>query len=98
MFGVGANSWTTCSTTENSDFPDNTLGDGTFGHTVVTRSTPDGSVRDRSFANLPSARVIQFRKQAGVSKSSSKLLDFRGSLTEPLLFAVLFDGASAFCV
>jgi hypothetical protein len=58
-FGVGANFYNVFNH-PNFDLPDNTLGDGTFGQTLVTVVPPTGPYGS-FFANLPSARVIQFQ-------------------------------------
>jgi len=58
-FGVGANFYNVFNH-PNFDLPDNTLGDGTFGQTLTTVLPPTGPYGS-FFANLPSARVIQFQ-------------------------------------
>jgi hypothetical protein len=58
-FGVGANFYNIFNH-PNFDLPDNTLGDATFGQTLTTVLPPTGPYGS-FFANLPSARVIQFQ-------------------------------------
>ncbi len=56
---VGANMYNVFNHT-NFDLPDNGLGDGTFGQSITTALPPTGPYGS-FFANLPSARVIQFQ-------------------------------------
>jgi hypothetical protein len=58
-FGVGANFYNVFNHA-NFDLPDNSLGDSTFGQVVTTALPPTGPYGS-FFANLPSARVIQFQ-------------------------------------
>ena len=58
-FGVGANFYNIFNH-PNFDLPDNVLGDSTFGNTLTTVLPPTGPYGS-FFANLPSARVIQFQ-------------------------------------
>lgn len=58
-FGVGANFYNVFNH-PNFDLPDNGLGDSTFGQTLTMALPPTGPYGS-FFANLPSARVIQFQ-------------------------------------
>ncbi len=58
-FGVGANFYNVFNH-PSFDQPDATLGDSTFGQTLTTAPLPT-SPYGAFFANLPSARVIQFQ-------------------------------------
>jgi len=58
-FGVGANFYNIFNH-PNFDLPDNGLGDSTFGQ-IVTSALPPTGPYGSFFANLPSARVIQFQ-------------------------------------
>jgi len=58
-FGIGANFYNIFNH-PNFDLPDNFLGDGTFGQSITSALPPTGPYGS-FFANLPSARVIQFQ-------------------------------------
>ena len=58
-FGVGANFYNVFNH-PNFDLPDSNVADSTFGNTVTTALPPTGPYGS-FFANLPSARVIQFQ-------------------------------------
>jgi hypothetical protein len=58
-FGVGANFYNVFNHA-NFDLPDTGIGNGTFGQSITTALPPTGPYGS-FFANLPSARVIQFQ-------------------------------------
>ena len=58
-FSVGANFYNIFNH-PNFDLPDATFGDSTFGNVVTTAPLPTGPY-GAFFANLPSARIIQFQ-------------------------------------
>ena len=58
-FSIGANFYNIFNH-PNFDLPDNGLGDSTFGQSITSALPPTGPYGS-FFANLPSARVIQFQ-------------------------------------
>ncbi|HUK43527.1 MAG TPA: hypothetical protein VLW48_03690, partial [Candidatus Bathyarchaeia archaeon] len=58
-FGIGANFYNIFNH-PNFDLPDNGIGDSTFGQSITAALPPTGPYGS-FFANLPSARVIQFQ-------------------------------------